>query len=92
MTKILPTINNALDLHPMSLNQLEQVADEIRETLCNLLRIRAAHFASNLGVVELTLALHSTYDFLQDRLIWDCLLYTSPSPRDQRGSRMPSSA
>jgi len=55
----------------MPLKQLEQVADEIRETLCNLLRIRAAHFASNLGVVELTLALHSTYDFLQDRLIWD---------------------
>ena len=71
MTKILPTIKNALDLHPMPLKQLEQVADEIRETLCNLLRIRAAHFASNLGVVELTLALHSTYDFLQDRLIWD---------------------
>ncbi len=71
MTKILPTIKNALDLHPMSLDQLEQVADEIRDTLCNLLRIRAAHFASNLGVVELTLALHSTFDFLQDRLIWD---------------------
>ena len=71
MTKILPTIKNALDLHSMPLKQLEQVADEIRETLCNLLRIRAAHFASNLGVVELTLALHSTYDFLQDRLIWD---------------------
>lgn len=71
MTKILPTIKNALDLHPMPLKQLEQVADEIRETLCNLLRSRAAHFASNLGVVELTLALHSTYDFLQDRLIWD---------------------
>ena len=35
MTKILPTIKNALDLHPMPLKQLEQVADEIRETLCN---------------------------------------------------------
>ena len=55
----------------MKLSELEQVATEIRETLCNLLSMRAAHFASNLGVVELTLALHSTYDFLQDRLIWD---------------------
>jgi len=60
MTKILPSIKNSLDLHPMSLQQLDQVAEEIRETLCNLLRIRAAHFASNLGVVELTLALHSS--------------------------------
>lgn len=71
MPDILPTIKNALDLHPMSVDQLSTVASEIRETLCNLLRLRAAHFASNLGVVELTLALHSTYDFLQDRLIWD---------------------
>ncbi len=71
MTKLLPTIQSPLQLHEMSLEQLNQVADEIRETLCNLLSLRAAHFASNLGVVELTLALHSTYDFLKDHLIWD---------------------
>lgn len=71
MTKLLPTIQSPIQLHDMSLDQLNQVASEIRETLCNLLSMRAAHFASNLGVVELTLALHSTYDFLQDRLIWD---------------------
>ena len=71
MAKILPTIESPLQLHSMSTGELEQVADEIRETLCNLLSLRAAHFASNLGVVELTLALHSTFDFLNDRLIWD---------------------
>lgn len=71
MTKLLPTIQSPLQLHDMKLDQLNQIADEIRETLCNLLSLRAAHFASNLGVVELTLALHSTYDFLNDRLIWD---------------------
>ncbi|MFT5302012.1 MAG: 1-deoxy-D-xylulose-5-phosphate synthase [Mariniblastus sp.] len=71
MTKLLPTIQSPLQLHEMSLPQLNQVADEIRETLCNLVSFRAAHFASNLGVVELTLALHSTYDFLNDHLIWD---------------------
>lgn len=71
MAKILPTIKSANDLHSMSVKQLKEVADEIRDTLCNLLRLRAAHFASNLGVVELTLALHSTFDFLNDRLIWD---------------------
>lgn len=71
MPKLLPNIQSPLQLHEMSLEQLNQIADEIRETLCNLLSLRAAHFASNLGVVELTLALHSTYDFLKDRLIWD---------------------
>ena len=71
MHKILPNIKSAKDLHGMSVKQLKEVADEIRDTLCNLLRLRAAHFASNLGVVELTLALHSTFDFLEDRLIWD---------------------
>lgn len=71
MTKILPTIQSPLQLHEMNLGQLNQVAIEIRETLCSLLSMRAAHFASNLGVVELTLALHSTYDFLNDHLIWD---------------------
>ena len=71
MKKILPNIESPQQLHGMATAELEQVADEIRETLCNLLSLRAAHFASNLGVVELTLALHSTFDFLKDRLIWD---------------------
>ena len=71
MSKILPTIQSPLQLHEMNLEQLNQVSIEIRETLCSLLSMRAAHFASNLGVVELTLALHSTYDFLNDHLIWD---------------------
>lgn len=69
--KILPNISSPMELHEMSIPQLQQVADEIRETLCGLLSLRAAHFASNLGVVELTLALHSTFDFRTDRLIWD---------------------
>ena len=71
MTKLLPSIKSPKQLHEMQVPQLEQVADEIRETLCGLLSIRPAHFASNLGVVELTLALHSVYDFAHDRLIWD---------------------
>src|SRR5882724_10726217 len=43
----------------------------MREVLCNLVTGRSAHFASNLGVVELCLALHQTFDFRHDRLIWD---------------------
>ncbi|MFO0871990.1 MAG: 1-deoxy-D-xylulose-5-phosphate synthase [Pirellulales bacterium] len=71
MGKLLPGIESAHDLHRMSVRELEQLAQEIRDVLCNLLSTRSAHFASNLGVVELCLALHSVYDFRRDRLIWD---------------------
>ena len=50
---------------------LQQLAGEMREVLCNLVSSRTAHFASNLGVVELCLALHTVFDFSRDRLIWD---------------------
>src|SRR4051794_2875641 len=68
---LLSQLSSAYDLHKLSVKQLDQLADEIRDVLCNLLQERTAHFASNLGVVELTLALHSTFDFRRDRLIWD---------------------
>src|SRR5205814_1102941 len=42
-----------------------------RDELVRVLSIRPAHFASNLGVVELAIALHLTFDFTKDRLIWD---------------------
>ncbi|MFN3191823.1 MAG: 1-deoxy-D-xylulose-5-phosphate synthase [Aureliella sp.] len=71
MTKLLENIDSAIDLHAMDVGELEQVAQEIRDVLCGLLSVRTAHFASNLGVVELCLALHSTFDFRKDRLIWD---------------------
>lgn len=64
-------LENALALQKFSLVELEQTAAEIRDVLCNLLATRTAHFASNLGVVELCLALHSQFDFRHDRLIWD---------------------
>jgi len=69
--KFLPTISEPADMQKMSLPQLELLAGEIREVLCNLIACRSAHFASNLGVVELAIALHTTFDFRKDRLIWD---------------------
>ncbi|MGE0760841.1 MAG: 1-deoxy-D-xylulose-5-phosphate synthase [Pirellulaceae bacterium] len=71
MHKLLSKLESAADLHSMPVSELEQLAVEIREVLCNLVATRSAHFASNLGVVELCLALHSTFDFRRDRLIWD---------------------
>ncbi len=60
-----------MPLREMNQGQLTNVAAEVRDVLCNLLATRTAHFASNLGVVELTLALHCEFDFRSDRLVWD---------------------
>jgi 1-deoxy-D-xylulose-5-phosphate synthase len=71
MTALLPTITSPADLHGLTDAQLEGLAQEMRDELVRVLSIRPAHFASNLGVVELCLALHLTFDFRRDRLIWD---------------------
>jgi 1-deoxy-D-xylulose-5-phosphate synthase len=71
MDKLLSTIHSPADLKRLSHAELAQLAGEMREALCRLASTRTAHFASNLGVVELTLALHTTFDFSRDRLIWD---------------------
>src|SRR5438876_5866851 len=71
MSKLLPTIQGPQDLHKLSESELTQLAQEMRDELVRVLSIRPAHFASNLGVVELCLALHLTFDFSKDRLIWD---------------------
>src|SRR6186713_1790363 len=68
---LLPQIASPKDLRPLTREQLEQLAEEMRDALCSVVADRTAHFASNLGVVELCLALHTTFDFKQDRLIWD---------------------
>src|SRR2546422_7092465 len=71
MSTLLSTITGPADLQPLSDEQLQQLTREIREELVRVLTTRPAHFASNLGVVELCLALHLTFDFTKDRLIWD---------------------
>src|SRR5271163_3267692 len=71
MSHLLSQIETPADLQRLTDAQLAQVTDEIRDELVRVLSIRPAHFASNLGVVELCLALHLTFDFSKDRLIWD---------------------
>ena len=71
MADILPTIMSPRDLQQLSTEQLEQLASEMRKAVCEVAATRTAHFASNLGVVELCLALHRVFDFSRDRLIWD---------------------
>jgi 1-deoxy-D-xylulose-5-phosphate synthase len=71
MHKLLSQIDSAAVLRELKRSELEELAAEIRDVLCNLVSERSAHFASNLGVVELCIALHATFDFRRDRLIWD---------------------
>src|SRR5437667_540086 len=71
MNILLPRIASPADLLSLSEEQLTELAQEMRDELVRVLSIRPAHFASNLGVVELCLALHLSFDFSRDRLIWD---------------------
>ena len=68
---VLPTLQSPRELERLSVPELYHLAEEIRAELCRLYDHRSVHFASNLGVVELCIALHSTFDFSWDRLIWD---------------------
>lgn len=70
-TPLLSTVDSPTVLHDWPLERLEELAAEIRAVLCRLSEQRSVHFASNLGVVELAIALHSTLDFSKDRLLWD---------------------
>ena len=69
--EILGGIESPAQLKSMDDAQLNQLANEIREALLTVVADRSAHFASNLGVVELCIALHKVFDFSRDRLIWD---------------------
>ena len=69
--ELLPRLDSPERLGEFTDDELLTLADEIREVLCSVVSDRTAHFASNLGVVELAIALHLVYDFRRDRLIWD---------------------
>src|SRR3954471_11637923 len=71
MSTLLSQIKSPADLQALTDEQLQGLTQEIRDELIRVLTTRPAHFASNLGVVELCLALHLTFDFKKDRLIWD---------------------
>ncbi len=68
---ILDRIQDANDIKKLSLDELYELASEIREFLINNVSKTGGHLASNLGVVELTLALHKVFDTEKDRLVFD---------------------
>ena len=70
-TPLLDTINLPQDLRRLDKKQLPQVAAELRAFLLDSIGKTGGHFASNLGAVELTIALHYVYDTPEDHLVWD---------------------
>ncbi len=67
----LENINNPSDLKKLNIEDLNYLASEIREFLITSLSKTGGHLASNLGVVELTIALNYCFDFSKDKIIWD---------------------
>ena len=59
------------DLRKLSIEQLPEVCKELRENIIEEVSVNPGHFASSLGVVELTVALHYVYDTPDDRIVWD---------------------
>ena len=68
---ILPSIETPADLEALSYEQLNQLSAEIREFIISTVTTTGGHLGSNLGVVELTLALHRVFDSPRDILLWD---------------------
>jgi 1-deoxy-D-xylulose-5-phosphate synthase len=71
LNKILDQIVQPGDLRQLSLPQLTKLAGEIRELLVQTISETGGHLAPNLGVVELTLALHKVFNSPQDKIVWD---------------------
>ena len=71
MSRLLDKIDNPQDLKKLTARELKQLAVEIREELITTVINNGGHLASNLGVVELTLALHRVFDSPRDKIIWD---------------------
>lgn len=68
---ILETINSPADVKALSLEQLKQLAEEIRQLLISVISKTGGHLAPNLGVVELTLALHRVFTTPKDKIVFD---------------------
>jgi 1-deoxy-D-xylulose-5-phosphate synthase len=70
-TRVLDRIEDPRDIKALSQEELPQLAQECRDVIIEVITKRGGHLASNLGVVELTLALHRAFDSPRDRLVWD---------------------
>ncbi|MDY6969392.1 MAG: 1-deoxy-D-xylulose-5-phosphate synthase [Spirochaetota bacterium] len=68
---ILDSIKEISDLRKLAINEISELADELRKEIIEVISINGGHLASSLGVVELTLALHYVFNTPKDKIIWD---------------------
>jgi 1-deoxy-D-xylulose-5-phosphate synthase len=78
MASLLDTIDSPLQLRQLSRTQLPQLADELRSFVLDSVSRTGGHLSSNLGTVELTIALHYVFNTPHDRLVWDVGHQTYP--------------
>jgi 1-deoxy-D-xylulose-5-phosphate synthase len=71
MRKLLPRINSPEDLRQLNVNELSDLASEMREFIIDIVATKEGHLGASLGVVELTIALHYVFNTPHDLLIWD---------------------
>ena len=71
MSKVLDQIECPFDVKKLDPEELERLCSEVREEILSTVSKNGGHLASNLGVVELTVALHYVFDFPRDKVIWD---------------------
>ena len=71
MTRILDSIESPEQLRALTTEQMQQLAEEIRREIIEKVSVKGGHLAPNLGVVELTMALHYVFDTPKDLLVWD---------------------
>ncbi|HEX9920447.1 MAG TPA: 1-deoxy-D-xylulose-5-phosphate synthase, partial [Candidatus Methylomirabilis sp.] len=71
MARVLDQIETSHDVKKLGLEELERLCHEIREEIISTVSRNGGHLSSNLGVVELTVALHYVFDLPKDKLIWD---------------------
>jgi 1-deoxy-D-xylulose-5-phosphate synthase len=71
LTRILDSINNPAQLRTLSVTQMQRLAEEIRREIIEKVSVKGGHLAPNLGVVELTMALHYAFNTPRDLLVWD---------------------
>src|ERR1700757_1156069 len=71
MSDLLTQIEKPQDLHGLSDDQLQQVADEVRNYIIDTVGEIGGHFGANLGSVEIAVALHSLLDSPRDKILWD---------------------
>src|SRR5690348_12419065 len=71
MYELLKQINDPAELRKLDRRQLHQLSDELRAFVLDSVSKTGGHLSSNLGTVELTIALHYVFDTPEDRIVWD---------------------